>query len=161
MEGKPGDLALFIVMELYPERLRSKKKLNTDLNIKKEIKMVEINKICCSEGKLVFACSGAADVGEISDKAARILKKENVGNMFCAVGLGGNVGPIIDAAMKASEIMAIDGCQLACTEKSLQKAGVKRFNHLCLSDLDMEKGKTPVTDRAVQKVVETCKKILT
>lgn len=122
--------------------------------------MTEMNNVCCSEGKLVFACSGAADVGEIADKAARILKKENIGNMFCSVGLGGNVWPILKATAMASEILAIDGCQLACTEKSLRNIGIKHYNHLCLTDLDMEKGKSPVNKESVQKVVEICKEIL-
>ncbi|MCX5637405.1 MAG: hypothetical protein NTX52_06900, partial [Planctomycetota bacterium] len=31
---------------------------------------------CCSAGpKLIFACSGAADVGQIADQAARKLTK--------------------------------------------------------------------------------------
>lgn len=119
--------------------------------------MAEKSQACCSAGKLVFACSGAADVGEIADRAARILKKENIGNMFCAVGLGGNVEPIIKATAMASDILAIDGCQLACTRKSLDNAGFKQYTHLCILELDMEKGKTPVTDEAVQKVVEECK----
>ncbi|MEK7995130.1 MAG: putative zinc-binding protein, partial [Planctomycetota bacterium] len=38
----------------------------------------------CSGGpKLIFACSGAADVGEIADRAARRMTRNGSGSMFC------------------------------------------------------------------------------
>ena len=42
---------------------------------------------CSSGTKLIFACSGAADVGAVADQAARKLTKQGVGKMFCAAGL--------------------------------------------------------------------------
>ncbi len=45
---------------------------------------------CCSSAtKLIFACSGAADVGAIADQAARKLTRDGVGKMFCLAGIGG------------------------------------------------------------------------
>ena len=35
--------------------------------------------VCCAAPTLVFACSGAADVGAISDRAARTLTAEGAG----------------------------------------------------------------------------------
>ena len=35
-----------------------------------------------AKNKLIFACSGAASVGNIADRAARIMAKENYGKMF-------------------------------------------------------------------------------
>ena len=32
---------------------------------------------------LIYACSGAADVGELSDKVARKLRSLDAGKMFC------------------------------------------------------------------------------
>ncbi len=50
---------------------------------------------CCGSdaGKVVllYACSGGANVGEISDKAARELMFEGKGTMFCLAGLGGDL----------------------------------------------------------------------
>ena len=44
--------------------------------------MSEKNKECCSGAqKLIFACSGAADVGALSDRAARKLTKNGDGKM--------------------------------------------------------------------------------
>ena len=45
---------------------------------------------CSQETTLViYACSGAADVGEIADRTARHLAREGKGKMSCAVGVGG------------------------------------------------------------------------
>ena len=43
---------------------------------------------CCAKGAntLIFSCSGAADVGEIADRAARKLTRERMGKMFCLAG---------------------------------------------------------------------------
>ena len=53
----------------------------------------------------------------------------------------------------AQTILAIDGCPLHCARNTLEQAGFKTFEHLCLSDLGMMKAKTPVTEEAVVKVV--------
>ena len=50
---------------------------------------------CSGRPKLVFACSGAADVGEIADRAARKLNREGTGKMFCMAGLGGRISGIL------------------------------------------------------------------
>ncbi len=38
--------------------------------------------------KLIFACSGAADVGGIADLAARTLHAEGSGKIYCLAGVG-------------------------------------------------------------------------
>jgi uncharacterized metal-binding protein len=107
----------------------------------------------CSGGpKLVFACSGAADVGEIADRAARKLNREGMGKMFCMAGLGGRIGGILKTTESAQAILAIDGCPLNCVKSSLEQAGFKRFKHLQLVDLGLEKCKSPVTEESVNKV---------
>jgi uncharacterized metal-binding protein len=109
---------------------------------------------CCGEApKLIFACSGAADVGNITDLAARQLSAEGVGKMYCLAGIGGRVSGIMATTQCAKNILAIDGCPLDCARKTLEEAGFTQFEHLRLADLGMEKGKTPATAEAVAKVV--------
>ena len=55
----------------------------------------EKSNVCRGGPKLIFACSGAADVGEIADRAARELTKNGLGKMFCLAGIGGRVGGIM------------------------------------------------------------------
>ena len=115
----------------------------------------------CSAGpKLIFSCSGAADVGALADQAARKLTKEGAGKMFCLAGIGGRVSGIMKSTEVASSILAIDGCALDCTRKSLEEAGFKQFNHLRLADLGFEKGKTEVDAGAIAKVIQKAKTYL-
>jgi uncharacterized metal-binding protein len=70
----------------------------------------EKSNVCCGGPRLIFACSGAADVGEIADRAGRELTKNGLGKMFCLAGVGGRVGGIMKTTESADKILAIDGC---------------------------------------------------
>jgi uncharacterized metal-binding protein len=118
------------------------------------------NKCCTGDLNLVFSCSGAADVGAVSDQAARKLTKEGVGKMYCLAGIGGNVSGIIETTKLAEKILAIDGCPVSCTKKLLEKNGFNDFNYLLLSELNLEKGKSPATDENINKVFNKGKDIL-
>ncbi len=116
--------------------------------------------VCSSVSTLIFACSGAADVGEISDKVARQLSRNGVGKMFCLAGVGGKVEPIMNATKSASKIIAIDGCNLDCVKNCLQQAGLDGFQHLRIADMDMEKGKTPATEENIKEAVKKANELL-
>ena len=119
------------------------------------------NSCQCSGGpKLIFACSGAADVGAIADQAARKMTKEGVGKMFCTAGIGGRVSSIMKTTESAERILAIDGCPLNCVKNSLQQAGFNKYEHLQLADLGMEKCSSPVTEENVSKVVAKGKEMI-
>ena len=110
---------------------------------------------CCSGGPtLIFACSGAADVGQIADQTARKMTKNGAGKMFCLAGVGGRIGGIMKTTESASKILTIDGCELDCAKKLLKQAGFKNFEHLRITDLGMQKGKTDVTEQNITKVAE-------
>jgi uncharacterized metal-binding protein len=107
---------------------------------------------CGAAPKLIFACSGAADVGQVADLAARRLNAEGAGKMFCLAGIGGRVSGIMATTQAAQAILAIDGCPLDCARKSLEQAGFSQFEHLRLTDMGLEKGKTPATEEVVTQV---------
>ena len=121
--------------------------------------MSEAN-VCCGGPKLIFACSGAADVGAVADQAARRLTKEGAGSMFCLAGIGGRVPPIMEKTKSASKLLAIDGCPLNCVSETLKQAGFDRFEHMLVTDLGLEKGKTPVSEESVGKVVARGRELL-
>lgn len=116
--------------------------------------------VCSGGPVLIFACSGAADVGEVSDRAARKLTKEGAGAMFCLAGIGGRVEPIMKKTASASKILAIDGCNLDCVKLSLKQAGFNNFVHMRVTDLGMEKGKSPANEENINKVVAKGKELL-
>lgn len=110
--------------------------------------------------RLIFACSGAADVGELADRAARNLTRDGHGKMSCLAGIGGRVGTIMKTSETAISILAIDGCPLDCAKKSLEEAGFKKVNHLRLSDLGFAKGETFITEANIAKVMDKAERYL-
>ena len=109
---------------------------------------------CSPASTLVFACSGAADVGEISDLAARQLTTDGVARMFCLAGIGGRVPAIMAAAERADRIVAVDGCPLDCARQTLKLAEISDFAHLRVTDLGLKKGETEVTPETITQVAE-------
>ena len=110
--------------------------------------------ICCAAPTLIFACSGAADVGGIADIAARKLTADGAGKMYCLAGIGGRVAGIIKTTKEAEKILAIDGCPLDCTKLSLEEAGFKEFEHMKVTDLGLEKGKSSPSEENISTVVQ-------
>ena len=92
-------------------------------------------------------------MGKIADLSARKLTDDGVGKMSCLAGVGGRVKPLMEITKAAKVILAIDGCPLHCGRNTLEQAGFKSFEHLCLADIGMEKGKSPVSDDLVDQVV--------
>ncbi len=116
--------------------------------------------LCTASSTLIFACSGAADVGAISDRAARALHSEGSGKMFCLAGIGGHIEGIIKTTQQADQILAIDGCPLDCTKLCLNAAGFTDFEHMRVTDLGMEKGKSPAINENIERVAKEAKKLL-
>jgi len=110
--------------------------------------------LCRAGPKLIFACSGASDVGALADQAARHLTREGTGKMYCLAGIGGRVNSIVKTTEQASKILAIDGCSLDCAKRCLEAAGFTRYDHLRVTDLGMKKGETPVTMENILTVVQ-------
>ena len=108
---------------------------------------------CSTAPKLIFPCSGASDVGEISDRAARRLTKEGKGKMYCLAGVGGRVPDILANIPLAQKILAIDGCAAECAKHTLLQAGFKNFQHLQLKTVGLEKGQSPPTFENIQTAV--------
>lgn len=115
---------------------------------------------CGINPKLIFSCSGAADVGSITDSVARELTFEGVGNMFCLAGIGGRVSGIMKSTQKAEKILVIDGCPMACAKNCLTKAGFKDFEYINLADMGMKKGETEPNNCNISKIITKAKEKL-
>ena len=112
------------------------------------------NKNCsCKDDavKTVFACSGAADLGEISDLVARKLHREDVRQMKCLAFIGGGIQDMIDS-VRHSNMLVIDGCPLDCGKLTMEKNGIADFHHLRLTDLGYIKGQSPANDATVNEI---------
>ena len=109
---------------------------------------------------VVFVCSGAADVGELTDRAARQIRKEGIGAMSCLASIGARDPDIMFNANLADCVLLIDGCPKACTKRTFEHAGISRFKHFDLSQADLQKGRSPVTAKNIQRVVDHAAKML-
>jgi uncharacterized metal-binding protein len=116
--------------------------------------------VCTAAPTLVFACSGAADVGAVADRAARELTAKGAGKMYCLAGIGGRVPGILKTTAEAEKILAIDGCPLDCVRLSLEEAGFTGFEHMKVTDLGLEKGRSPATEENVGRVVQAALDVL-
>jgi uncharacterized metal-binding protein len=108
----------------------------------------------------MFSCSGAADIAEIGDRAVRALHKAGDAKMFCLAGISGKVELIEVNARGADRILVVDGCDSDCAKKTMEFGGFTGFIHLRVSDLGMEKGKTPVTDERIAMVAAKLRELL-
>lgn len=111
--------------------------------------------------KLVFSCSGAADVGAISDQTARKLRNEKTASMCCIASVAAEIPDILETTRNAEDILAIDGCDKDCAKIILNKAGFPNFKHLQLETLGMKKGESPVTEKRVEQSLLEARKLLT
>jgi len=108
----------------------------------------------CGGGEtLVLSCSGASDVGEIADRAARMLRNDGVGKMSCLIGVAAGVEEITEKVRASNKILVIDGCPTECGKQAIQQAAIEQYLHLRLAELGMEKGKTPPTQGRVEEAV--------
>ena len=101
---------------------------------------------------LLFCCSGAADTAEIADRAVRSLHKGQVARMFCLAGIAGEVETIVENSRGAVGMVLVDGCDSDCAKRTMERAGFGDFLHVRVTDLGMEKGKTPVSEERIAQV---------
>jgi uncharacterized metal-binding protein len=115
---------------------------------------------CSTAPTLIFPCSGAADVGEISDRIARKLSCEGIGKMNCLAGVGAQLSGFVESVKTARVNITIDGCTTACSSKIIKNLGLQPQSFI-LTDMGMVKGKTPIDDHVIENLVETIRKTLT
>jgi uncharacterized metal-binding protein len=110
---------------------------------------------------LLYACSGAANVGEIADKAARELMFAGAGAMSCLAGLGGDVQGLVQSARDADVNLVIDGCPMDCAKKTFVRHGLTNFTHMRVTEVGIEKTKgIRCTQDQVDKTVNKARELL-
>jgi len=110
---------------------------------------------------MLYACSGAANVAEVADKAARQLMADGCGMMWCLAGIGAGIETMIDKAKSADLNLVIDGCPTDCARMILENAGIANAEPLRVTDLGIEKAKgVRATDEQVALVVAKAREVL-
>lgn len=79
---------------------------------------------------LVYSCSGCSSAAQMANDLAVRLDREQVAEMSCIAGVGGNVGPLVETATADRPTLVIDGCPLECAKKSLEQHDVTPTRHI-------------------------------
>lgn len=116
---------------------------------------------CCGGApRLVFACSGASDVGAVADQAARRVSRMKLASMGCLVAVANGLDFAVDPVKVAERIIVIDGCLENCAKMIMEKAGVTSYDYIQLAELGMEKGRTTVDQGHITQAFSRAETIL-
>jgi len=107
--------------------------------------------LCGVSEYMVLACSGACDLGQITDIVARKLRDNGVRKMNCLAVVGAGIEKSIED-FKKKNILMLDGCPIDCGKQILDKAGFKDYNYVRITDFGYKKGQTPVTEEVINDV---------
>ncbi len=88
---------------------------------------------------LVYACSGCSNVAQLANRLALTLDRCGAAEMSCIAGVGGDVKPLVRKAQSDRDIIAIDGCPLACVKHCLDRHGVAANHYYDLSQAGLKK----------------------
>lgn len=110
---------------------------------------------CQSENKqvLLYACSGAANTGEMADQVARTLMREGKGVMTCLAGIGAELSGFVVSVQAAKKNIVLDGCKVACGKKLFDRLGLD-YEHYLMTDYGVKKNKTPITSQLVREAAD-------
>jgi len=98
-----------------------------------------LEKSCCGGNVIILACSGASNVGQISNEAAKVLTNLGQGKMYCAVGVGAGLENFVKTTREAEACVAIDGCPVACVKKTLENVQIEPDVYVLVTELGIEK----------------------
>jgi uncharacterized metal-binding protein len=115
---------------------------------------------CCNGKKeettrIVYACAGCADVGEVSDLVSRKIRKDGYAQptASCLAGIGAGIQTFIDAAKGVKEVITIDGCGMRCAKKIIENIDITPRTYV-LTDMDLEKGKTKISEELIDDLYQ-------
>ncbi|MGC9367428.1 MAG: putative zinc-binding protein [bacterium] len=101
---------------------------------------------------LIYACSGAANTGYLSDQIARKIMENSCFKMTCLSALGAKNSGFIANALAAEQNIVLDGCGVSCGKKIFDLNNLKPHRHFILTDFEVEKGKTKITGTLVEQI---------
>jgi uncharacterized metal-binding protein len=109
---------------------------------------------------IALSCSGASDLGELSDKSCRVIRKEYEDvNMNCLAKLGFGEKGLLQA-LQTTTALVIDGCPMDCGKNTLEANGINDYIHFRLTDFGLIKDKTSVNEENTNFVVAKLHEVL-
>ncbi|MCL5105589.1 MAG: putative zinc-binding protein [Armatimonadetes bacterium] len=87
----------------------------------------------------VIVCSGACNVGQITNEVGKRLDTEGTAQFFCLAGIGGCITGMVASVGAANKVLMIDGCPFGCGKIILDSAGIEDYEYMVVTDLGIEK----------------------
>ena len=104
--------------------------------------------------KMVYACSGASNVGQTANAAGLKLREEHGIPMSCGVALGANLDNFLKQAGENDENIILDGCPVACLQSICTRHNIPNTRQVIVTELGIPKeyGR-PVSDEDIDRVL--------
>lgn len=112
---------------------------------------------CSGSSKMVLACSGASNVGQLTNEAAKRLDIEKAARFYCLAGPGGDVDAMVNTVKDADKVLVVDGCPVACGKLIAEKSGIEDYDYVLVTELGIEKNRDfALPESDIEKVVSAC-----
>ena len=99
-----------------------------------------VEKCLCEQSEIIiFSCAGSSNVGQIANQTAVKLTQEGIGRYFCLSGIGGHVSGMIESTKAGKMLVAIGGCAVGCSKRTLEHVGFNIDAHVEVTQLGIEK----------------------
>lgn len=104
----------------------------------------------------LLPCSGACNVGMLTTKiVVEAASRDPDVNFVCALGLPLGIPGIIENAKKSEKYAALNGCEIRCASKSLERVGIPYQAELVLTrDLKLKKSKNLKDEKGFEELLE-------
>ena len=116
--------------------------------------------MCSTVPGLVYACSGAGELGELADRAARQLGLNHTVLMGSLASIGAGSSGHLATAEAATRILVIDGCDRDCGRRCLARAGLGPLVHLRVSEVEGSGERPDTSDASVERLVQAARGLL-
>lgn len=89
---------------------------------------------------IIFACDGAASVGQVGHAVAvKLTNEQENARMCCITAVAAESKTHIDIAKRAKKLIVIDGCANKCASKILEKLGIPYSYEIVIANEEVNK----------------------
>ena len=93
---------------------------------------------------IVYACSGASNLGQLANEIALRLDRLGLAELACLTEVGAEDGGAPDSS--ARPVLAISGCTGACCAAMLERHGIRPARSIVLAERGVAKAKHVLVD---------------
>ena len=117
--------------------------------------------ICKAEDIILLPCSGGSNCGQIANRVAVSLDILGVGRIYCLAGIGAHIDGMVESARGAMRIVALDGCNVACAKKTVEHAGLKVTDWICVTEQGVDKNHSFfIEEEDVERITDLTRELL-